>query len=616
MPPDAAPVLAPPQAPSRSDTVVGYLAGVDGRRLRLDTVGGTPVTVALTDAAYASVVRNLGEGYADATAALPDRLPVGQLVIVRGPVYQEAGVDRYTAGEVILLGDGDRYAFETPHWWIRQLHQLARFYRTAQFGTGDVDVAAYRTMLHRHGDKLPGGLQETDTLSRLVYGMATGYLLTGDEDLLDVAEKGAEYQRRHMRFRDAEQDVTYWYHAVVRDGDRERKLFGSEFGDDYHAVAAYEQIYALVGLVQTYRVTGDPALRADIESTVRLFHRFFADPSRGGYFSHLDPVELRPDAQSLGDNRMRKNWNSIGDHAPAYLFNLYLATGDPRHLAMLEETFDLIVSHFPDPAGVPFVRERFHADWAPDTTWRWQQDRAVVGHNLKIAWNLTRMHAARPKPEYRALAARLAAGLPAVGRDPLRGGWYDVVQRLPQGGRHDFVWHDRKAWWQQEQAILAYLVHAGHYGAVGADGTPYLRHAREAAGFYNAFFLDHDEGGVYFAVQADGTPHLTGNERYKGSHAMSMYHAAELCYLATVYDSLLVRGEPLALWFRPRADADFPDGVLRVAPDVLPRGRVRLAEVSVDGRPYHDFDPQTMAIRVPAGNRRHTVRAVLRRVAG
>ena len=23
----------------------------------------------------------------------------------------------------------------------------------------------------------------------------------------------------------------------------------------------------------------------------------------------------------------RKNWNSVGDHAPAYLINLYLATG-------------------------------------------------------------------------------------------------------------------------------------------------------------------------------------------------------------------------------------------------------------------------------------------------
>ena len=37
------------------------------------------------------------------------------------------------------------------------------------------------------------------------------------------------------------------------------KVFASEFGDDYDAIPAYEQIYALAGPIQTYRITGDPA---------------------------------------------------------------------------------------------------------------------------------------------------------------------------------------------------------------------------------------------------------------------------------------------------------------------------------------------------------------------
>src|SRR6185312_13860769 len=98
---------------------------------------------------------------------------------------------------------------------------------------------------------------------------ASAHLLTGDEDLLDVAEKGVEYLREHMRFADRDEDVVYWYHGIdVRDG-RESKLFSSAFGDDYAAVPAYEQIYALVGLTQTYRVTGDPRIRADIDATLR-----------------------------------------------------------------------------------------------------------------------------------------------------------------------------------------------------------------------------------------------------------------------------------------------------------------------------------------------------------
>jgi mannose/cellobiose epimerase-like protein (N-acyl-D-glucosamine 2-epimerase family) len=410
--------------------------------------------------------------------------------------------------------------------------------------------------------------------------------------------------RDHLRFVDKDNDVVYWYHGIdVRDG-RESKLFSSEFSDDHRAIPAYEQIYALVGLTQTYRVTGSPAIRADIDGTLRLFDRFFRDPERGGYFSHLDPVHLSPHHASLGRNRSRKNWNSVGDHAPAYLINLFLATGDPAHADMLEHTFDMIAEHFPDPQS-PFVQERFHADWRPDLTWGWQQDRAVIGHNLKIAWNMTRMNAIRPKDEYRRMARDIARRMPAVGADRRRGGWYDVVERPVTAGRHELTWHDRKAWWQQEQAILAYLILAGHTG-----DAEYLRHAREAAAFYNAFFLDHDEGGVYFNVLAAGQPYLLGNERLKGSHSMSMYHAAELCYLATVYQRLLIHRQPLDLYFRPDPDG-FPGRVLRVAPDALPPGRVRIEHVQVDGRPHRNFDPIALTVALPDASTSISVRVRL-----
>ena len=39
-------------------------------------------------------------------------------------------------------------------------------------------------------------------------------------------------------------------------------------------------------------------------------------------------------------------------------------------------------------------------------------------------------------------------------------GWYDVMERLVKPGeeKHRYAFHDRKAWWQQEQGILAYLI--------------------------------------------------------------------------------------------------------------------------------------------------------------
>jgi anti-anti-sigma regulatory factor len=158
------------------------------------------------------------------------------------------------------------------------------------------------------------------------------------------------------------------------------------------------------------------------------------------------------------------------------------------------------------------------------------------------------------------------------------------------------VWHDRKAWWQQEQAILAYYILAGSLGS-----SEHLRLAREAAAYYNAYFLDHDEGGVYFNVLANGTPYLSGgNERLKGSHSMSGYHSIELCYLAQTYINLLVSKEPLDLHFKPKANA-FADNVLRVAPDLLPPGSVRLTDVWVDDQPYADFDADALTVKLPPG---------------
>ena len=118
--------------------------------------------------------------------------------------------------------------------------------------------------------------------------------------------------------------------------------------------------------------------------------------------------------------------------------------------------------------------------------------------------------------------------MPAVGSDEQRGGWYDVVERVRKPGEEAtrFTWHDRKAWWQQEQAILAYQIMAGSTGDEEA-----LRLGKEAASYYNAFFFDYEEGSVYFNVLANGIPYLVGTERQKGSHSMAGYHSFELAYL-------------------------------------------------------------------------------------
>ena len=59
----------------------------------------------------------------------------------------------------------------------------------------------------------------------------------------------------------------------------------------------------------------------------------------------------------------------------------------------------------------------------------------MVGHNLKIAWNLMRMYGLMPKELYESVARRIAEEMPKVGQDRQRGGWYDVMERKVAPGR-------------------------------------------------------------------------------------------------------------------------------------------------------------------------------------
>jgi len=595
-----------------SDLIAGYVTDYDqaAQTFGLRTTDGRDYRVELTPTTYAETIRNLGEDFQNAADDIHSLLTEGRYLYTYGVFYPDAAETHFEAKHIVVVGHcPDEYRFEAQDWWINQVRQLGDFYLKSEFGDGPIDFKNYRTNLALTGEHETSGRQETDTISRLVYGFASAYLMTGDDRYLEAAEKGTEHLRQHHRFTDEKEGITYWYHAVDVNADGSlQKIFASEFGDDYDAIPCYEQIYALAGPVQTYRITGDTRILEDAKATINSFWKYFHDKSdKGGFYSHIDPISLDPKDASLGKNRAKKNWNSVGDHAPAYLINLFLATGEKEYADFLEYTFDTISKRFPDYDESPFVQERFNDDWSKDQTWNWQQNRAVVGHNLKIAWNLMRMNSLRGKENYTGLATKIAELMPAAGSDLQRGGWYDVVERVVEPGQkfHRFVWHDRKAWWQQEQAILAYLI---LHGVLKQPN--YRQTAREAAAFYNAWFLDTQSGGVYFNVLSNGQPYALGTERGKGSHSMAGYHSFELAYLAAVYTNLLITGQPMDFFFAPTAGA-LKDNTLRVSPDLLPAGRVRIGQVWINGKEHREFDAENLTVTLPETGGRLKVRVRL-----
>ena len=597
-----------------SDLISGYVTNYNSTEkvIELNTSDGRPYRAQLTDNTYAKQTQNLKEGWLDRGGKLDSLLVTGQMVFLYGTFFPESEVN-FEINYIVFAGDNkEDLRYNEKGWWIEQIDSIATSYIKWQFNapSDEIDYKNYRTLISLTGGKKNADyLQETDTISRMVYGMASAYMLTGKDEYLEAAEKGTDYLRDKMRFVDTDTGMIYWYHGQkVGAGGQEQKLLVSEFGDDYDSIPAYEQIYALAGPIQTYRLNGDPQVLDDASKTIDLFDEYYRDKEKGGYYSHIHAVTLSAHEESLGRNKAKKNWNSVGDHAPAYLINLWLATEEPRYKTMLEDTFDTIVKYFPDYDNSPFVQEKFFDDWSKDQTWGWQQNRAVVGHNLKIAWNLMRFQAVQPKDAYLKLAEKIAGLMPDVGYDKQRFGWYDVVERVLKPGQkfHRYAWHDRKAWWQQEQGILAYLILQGHIPA----NSEYKKYADESAAFYNAFFLDHNDGGVYFNVLANGTPYLMGTERFKGSHSMSAYHSTELCFLSTVYIDLMIQKRPLDLFFKPMANG-FENRILRVSPDMLPPGSMRITACTIDGQPYNNFNSEKLYVQLPTSDNRLSVKVTV-----
>lgn len=606
----------------------------------------------------------------DAKRLLLKYIRPGAMVSIRGVLSENGDQSSFSARRIVLMhSQPNRFGWEETHWWLQQINTLFEQWMDVLFENkrelAENDFADfYRTNLDLLGGVTSDDTQECATMSRFLYGLSSSYLLTGNDRAFSAAKACAAYMMNAFSILSHDQMYCFWRFGRKRVGKSAKALIGSTNPDDAGSYALYEQIYALAGLTQYYRISQDTTVLFYITRTIAAFEMFYRDEERpgdpcftgkGGYFSHIDTVTMRPDSPALGQNRMRKNWNSIGDHIPAYLVNLLLAI-DPLPIPVgeagswkklqklcrmiLDDCVQNILDHFPPEEGCRFVNERFYADWTPDHHWGWQANRGIVGHNLKISWNLTRCSHYYAVLEDRAkldrspdekryselgrrcceLARRLGNNMAEVGVDLIRGGIFDALEREPGTGMPtEFTWEPTKDFWQQEQAILAYYI---MYGLDGKDAR-FLELARSCAAFWNLYFLDQENRKIYFRTTECGMPVVQDGFGIMGGHAIAGYHSFELNFLAHLYIRTFVPqtdggDDTFCLTFRP-----FKNGVksLNVLPDFFRPGDLKIIGVRFNGLPQpvrdellfqidiSSLDPDSEVVVEFLPNRRANVRS-------
>lgn len=647
-------------------TLLGEVTSVTemGCGFEMRLLSGDNVKIFTSGITSFEVIRNLDNLERDRVVA-PERLPDEKddayqlrkyikpnlMVCVQGVKSNHASAERIDAKRVVLMHSNPKsFAWEDTHWWISQVSRMCHqwldvLFRDKRTLTVNDFAEYYRTNLNILGGQTDDNVQECATLSRLLYGLSSAYLLTGLDRFYEAAKAAAYYLCDTFRSPSHDEKYVFWKFGRRQTVNSSCDIIPSQNNDDFGTFALYEQIYALSGLTQYYRITQDPRILDTIEKTINGFQNFYLDfPARpgdpcftgqGGYFSHIDPITMRPDAPSLDrgygwNNRMKKNWNSIGDHIPAYLINLLLTIdplpdGNPhwkelrtRCWSILDGCVDNILERFPQKDS-SYVQERFNSDWTPDKSWGWQQDRAVVGHNLKIAWNLTRCghyysfrkhnlekegfteeaakYGLRAKRCYE-FSKDLGRKMAQVGVDLARGGIFDAVERVPKNGMPtDFVWGCTKDFWQQEQAILAFLI------LHGIESEPeFLEYARYCCAFWNLFFLDRDNFKMRFRTSESGQPVIEGIYAQQAGHAMAGYHAFELSYLAHFYTRCYVEkatgsDDNFVLYFRPNHLDN--DRSINVMPDFVRTDEVEIVRVKINGEVVEGLVQDGFQIRLP-----------------
>jgi hypothetical protein len=183
------------------------------------------------------------------------------LIAVQGIYQEQEGRKRFDARFVHLLHpENGSYLFEETHWWLTQIARLADEWLDDLFGdrrTYRLDDFAelYRTNLNIIGLPTDDSIQEMATLARLIYGLSSAYLLTGNERYLLAASAGVNYQRETFRSLSHDGRHCFWAFGKRRGRYGTRLIEPSENSDDAGTIPLYEQIYALAGLAQYYRIT-------------------------------------------------------------------------------------------------------------------------------------------------------------------------------------------------------------------------------------------------------------------------------------------------------------------------------------------------------------------------
>ncbi len=434
----------------------------------------------------------------------------------------------------------------------------------------DYERGGFYTNVDRYGNVYEewGTNKNMISQSRTAYGMVRAYMLTGNNEYLDLARDALQFMIDHAW----DEDHDGWISELDEDGNPLNR---------YNNRSAFDQHYALLGIAAYYEATGDPYFLDVLLDGYQYLEDFFWDstPGREGYFDVVNYI---------GGSQRNKTFNATVDAITTHLLYLYLMTGEEQYRERLWQVGENIVDHLVGsmPEQTIGFAEHYDSEWNVNEN----ETMTIMGHVLKSAWCLGRIQHIAPGMEWLPNAETLALEVWDNGYDHVYGGPYKDYNR--QTGEM-LLWglqDSTKAWWQMEQAIVAGL----ELYDLTMD-TTYLQMADETLEFYMEYFVDHEYGDVY----ADRTRYggFAWNT-VKGQGGKAGYHSIETGYYTYLYGSFFYQDQPATLFYSFRADEE--DRNIVLTPLAIESSRLVIESVLLEDESYDGFDGETRTLFIPA----------------
>ena len=297
---------------------------------------------------------------------------------------------------------------------------------TFWFNSYDNTLGGFWTNVGKTGNVTSASRKNMLTQSRNAYGMVRAYMLTGKEEFLTLARGALDFMYEHAW--DAANGG--WYGELRNNGVPVNANANK---------GAFDQHYALLGISAYYEATNDTTDWHWLQRGYQNNEDKLWD-DRENLFGYYDYGSAN---WAFVDG---KSFNATIDAVTTHLLSLYLMTEDQVYLDRLHQMADNSLTHLipsMDGQAIGMV-EKYDADW----NWNNGETLTIMGHILKTAWCLGRIHLVDPNEAYLDGAKKLVEEVWTKGYDHDFGGPYKDYNRTTG---EMILWgipDSAKAWWQ------------------------------------------------------------------------------------------------------------------------------------------------------------------------